>query len=365
MAETPSYRYDPWRFLKIGLIMLGCIFVFSTAVYYLLGVYYHKNWTLMDCVFMVAITLSTIGYGDWLDLRGKTLAEIFTILLAFVGIGVPAFLISTVTALIVDGTIGDTVRRKRMQQEISKLSGHTIVCGAGSVGEHCIRELLKLGRKIVVIDYDAERLKHLQFELGAFPYVVGSAENDETLVAAGIKRAGFLIAALTDDKNNLFITLSANVLNPKIRIASKAIDDNVRRKMLQAGAASVVSPSAIGGLRLVSELVRPATTNFLDGMLRDRTAVRFGELTLRAPSVLIGKTLNEAALRQKADVLIVAAKSAGDTAFTYNPKADFGLKDGCVLVVMGPTEEIERLRPVFGDDGQIASPTDAELRGRG
>src|ERR1043165_9466576 len=170
MAEPiVAYRYDPWRLLKTGLFLLALIFVISTAVYYLLGIYYHRGWSLMDCIFMVAITLSTIGYGDWLDLRHNTLAELFTILLALVGIGVPAFLISTVTAMIVDGTIGDTVRRKRMQQEISKLSGHTVVCGAGRVGEHCVRELLNLGRRIVVIDYDADRLKQLQAELGEFP----------------------------------------------------------------------------------------------------------------------------------------------------------------------------------------------------
>src|SRR2546429_575869 len=138
MEESPVYRYDPWRFLKIGLMLLVAVFIVSSVVYYLLGFYYATHWSVMDCVFMVAITISTIGYGDWLDLRGKTLAELFTILLAFVGIGMPAFIISTVTALIVDGTLGDTVRRKRMQQEIALLHGHTIVCGAGCVGEHCI-----------------------------------------------------------------------------------------------------------------------------------------------------------------------------------------------------------------------------------
>ncbi len=286
MEESPNYRYDPWRFLKIGLVMLFAVFVVSSVVYYLLGIYYGTHWSVMDCVFMVAITISTIGYGDWLELRGKMLAELFTILLAFVGIGMPAFIISTVTALIIDGTLGDTVRRKRMRQEIMKLSGHTIVCGAGCVGEHCIEELLKLGRKVVVIDVNAERLKHLQTEFGAFPFIVGSAELDETLIAAGVKQANHLIACLSDDKNNLFLTLSAKVLNPDIRIASEGIDDHVRKKMVIAGASSVVSPSAIGGLRLVSELIRPTTTSFLDNMLRDKTNVRFGELEVAASSAL-------------------------------------------------------------------------------
>lgn len=349
MEESPNYRYDPWRFLKIGLVMLFAVFVVSSVVYYLLGIYYETHWSVMDCVFMVAITISTIGYGDWLELRGKMLAELFTILLAFAGIGMPAFIISTITALIVDGTVGDTVRRKRMAQEIMKLRGHTIICGAGCVGEHCIQELLKLGRKVVVIDRNAERLKLLQAEFGTFPYIVGSAEMDETLIAAGVKHAEHLIACLSDDKNNLFLTLSAKVLNPDIRIASEGIDDHVRKKMVIAGASSVVSPSAIGGLRLVSELIRPTTTSFLDNMLRDKTNVRFGELEVGASSSLAGKSLKQAGLRKLADVLVVAARQKGDEGFSYNPGASFELKAGCVLVVMGPTPEIDRLRPLFGE----------------
>lgn len=357
MLESPNYRYDPWRFLKIGLAMLAAVFVVSSVVYYLLGEYYGTHWSVMDCVFMVAITISTIGYGDWLDLRGKTIAELFTICLAFVGIGMPAFIISTITALIVDGTVGDTVRRKRMSQEIAKLSGHTIICGAGSVGEHCIQELLKLGRKCVVIDANVERLKHLQNEFGCFPFIAGSAELDETLIQAGVKTASHLIACLSDDKNNLFITLSAKVLNPGIRIVSEGIDDHVRKKMVIAGAASVVSPSAIGGLRLVSELIRPTTTSFLDNMLRDKTNVRFDELTVGPNSELVGKTLALADLRSLADVLVVATREAGDEAFTYNPRGAFVLNAGCVIVVMGPTPDINGLRPLFGEIGELPNLT--------
>ena len=342
-----KYRYDPWRLLKIGLVLLAVVFVFSSVIYYLIGMFYNKNWTMMDCVFMVAITLSTIGYGDWLDLRGKPLAELFTMLLAFVGIGVPAFIISTVTAMIVDGTVGDTYRRKRMKQEIEKLTGHDIVCGAGNIGEHCLRELLKLGRKVVVIDHNGHRLKELQTELGDFLYVVGNADQDDVLLEAGIKKAGFLIACITDDKDNLFITLSAKVLNPDLRIASKGIDEHVRKKMLIAGASAVVSPTVIGGLRLVSELIRPITTSFLDGMLRDKAGVRFGELTVGPGSKLVGRRLAQAGLREQADVLVVAARPPGEEKFVYNPGNAFELQAGCVVVVLGAVAEVERLKPLF------------------
>jgi voltage-gated potassium channel len=344
---STSYRYDPWRFLKIGVTLLFTLGLVSTFVYYLLGIYYGTHWPLLECVFMVVITLSTIGYGDWLQIQGKQLAEVYTMCLGLAGIGVPAFIISTMTALIVDGVVGDTVRRRRMQQEIAKLRGHIIVCGAGGVGEHCVQELLKIGRQVVVIDHDEERLRALQTEVGSFPYVVGMADRDEMLKAAGVERADGLIACLKDDKDNLFIVLSAKVLNPELKVASKGVDDQVRKKMLIAGANAVVSPSAIGGLRLVSELLRPATVSFLDNMMRERTAVRFGELVVGKHSRLAGKTLAQVNLRSIADVLVVAARHPGVESFIYNPKADFLIEADCVIVVLAPAQEIDRLRPVF------------------
>ncbi len=341
--------YNPWRYFRIGVAVLFCIAMLSTVFYYVAGFYYGQNWTFLDCLFMVVITLSTIGYGDWLNIQAlhSSPVLVFTMLLAMVGMGVPAFIISNVTALIVDGIFSDTVRRRRMQQEIAKLEKHVIVCGAGGTGEHCIAELIKLGRKFVVIDGDIERIKALHATLGNFLYVIGRAETDETLTEAGVQRAEGLLCCLTEDKDNLFVTLSARVLNPEIRIASKGVDDHVRKKLVIAGANSVVSPTAIGGLRLVSELLRPATVGFLDNMMRQRTNVRFDELTVKKESQFAGKTLADVHIRQLADVLVVAARHPGQEAFQYNPKAEFLLEPACVIVVMGQVSEVEKLRPMF------------------
>jgi voltage-gated potassium channel len=342
-----SSTFDPWRFFKIGGLVLLTLAIVSTVVYYFLGKYYGRDWHLLECLFMVIITLSTIGYGDWLHIQGLALAEVYTMFLALAGVGVPAFIISNITALIVEGTVGDTFRRRRMQQEIAQMNGHVIVCGAGGTGEHCIEELLKLKRTFVVIDRDEERLKDLQHGLGAFTYVVGRAEVDEVLQEAGISRATGLLCCLSDDKDNLFITISARVLNPELRIATKGVDDHVRRKMAIAGANSVVSPTAIGGLRLVSELLRPATVSFLDTMLREKTSVRFDELVVQRGSQVAGKTLAGIDLRRIADVLIVAARHPGVENFIYNPKSDFVLEADCVVVVLGQVAEVEKLRPLF------------------
>jgi voltage-gated potassium channel len=348
-SELRPGRFDPFRFLKWGGIALGLLTILSTLIFWGLGHYYGRpQWTLMNCLFMVVITLTTIGYGDWLEIRDLHLAEVFTMFLALVGIAVPAFLVSNVTALIVEGNFTDRFRRRRMEKRIANLRGHVIVCGVGTTGVHCVSELMWTGRAVVAIDVDEEKLQRLGHELGEFPYIVGHAESDDVLRQAGIEHASGLIACLTEDKDNVFITLTARSMNRTLRIISKVLDETSRRKLLIAGANQTVNPTAVGGLRLVSELVRPTAVTFLDSMLRDReNGHRFEELEVEPGSAIAGRSLAGSDLRGKGKSLVVAAKRPGEKTFIYNPTADLILEPGLVLVLLASVKELEALRPLF------------------
>jgi voltage-gated potassium channel len=338
-------RFDPFRFMKWGGLLLVALTVVSTVVYWLLGQHYGRpDWTPMNCLFMVVITLTTIGYGDWLELRNLHLAEVFTMFLALIGIAVPAFLVSNITALIVEGLFTDIFRRRRMQKKIAALKDHIIICGVGSTGLHCVTELMSTGRQIVAIDHNEAKLRHLCEELGEFPYIVGSAESDEILILAGIERAAGLISCLTEDKDNVFVTLTARQMNRNLRIISKVLEDNSRRKLAIAGANGTVNPTYIGGLRLVSELVRPTVVTFLDNMMRDRRSThRFEQLQVSPSSPVAGKKLSEANLRGKLQALVVAIKPPDAEQFIYNPTADVVLLPGTQIVFLASTADMGTL----------------------
>lgn len=351
METSPSAgrrAYDPLTWFKWGAVILLSLTLLSTLIYWLLGQYYGKDWTPLDCLFMTVVTLTTIGYGDWLGIKDLPLAMWYTILLMCVSFAVPAFVISNLTALIVEGLFSDVFRRRRMERSISDLKDHIIICGAGTTGLHCIQELIRTSRRFVVVDINAEQITFASKELGEFLHIVGPADDDEVLKHAGVERAFGLIACLTDDKDNLFVTLSARRLNPMLTIVSKAIDDLAGPKLRSAGANRTVNPTAIGGLRMVSELVRPTVVTFLDEMLRDRrNAYRFEELAVQAGSSVENKTLADANLRSVGDVLVVAARPPGSTEFVYNPKASLALTAGTTIVLLGRTQDLEALHPCF------------------
>jgi len=228
------------------------------------------------------------------------------------------------------------------------MKDHFIICGIGTTGYHCLDELLRTKRPCVVIDMNRAKLDQVTAELGEFPFIVGSPDNDDVLRQAGVERAQGLVASLADDKENLYVTLSARALNPDLRIISEVRDNLARPKLLKAGASSVVNPTSIGGLRMVSELVRPAVVTFLDSMLRDRQDdYRFEELLVASGCAVDGKTLGALGLVQKVDVLIVAIQLPGDARFTYHPKPESVLPAGTTVVLMGQIEEIVKLRPDF------------------
>ena len=193
-------RFDPFRFLKWGGMLLGVLTLLATLIYWSMGKYYHRpDWTLMNCLFMVVITLTTIGYGDWLELKNLYAAEAFTMLLAMIGIAVPAFVISNFTALIVEGLFTERFRRRRMEKLIAGLKDHIIVCGVGTTGTHCLSELMWTGRSVVGIDKDEIKLRHLCDEIGEFlRRRLGRVRRGAQ--SAGIEGASGLIACLTEDK---------------------------------------------------------------------------------------------------------------------------------------------------------------------
>jgi len=267
---------------------------------------------------------------------------VFTIL---TGIGAFAYFQSVLTATIVEGVVGQAWRRRSMDHKIAKLSDHYVVAGVGSTGRHVIEELAATSRRYVVIDRSVENLERANNELaaGQMLFVCGNATEDHTLIAAGVARAAGVIAALTDDRDNLYVTLSARTLNARARIVSKVIEPEAVGKMIRAGANATVSPNTIGGRRLAAEMLRPEVVEFLDTMMRDREQpFRFEDVPVPEESPVAGKTLGSLAIRKVSNVLVVAVRDR-DRRFIYNPGPDHVITAGTVLVVLGDAREAVKL----------------------
>lgn len=307
----------------------------------------HGKWTFFECFYQTAITIFTVGFSELPGTDSVPSARGFTVFVIMLGVGAVAFAQANITALLVEGAIGEAFRRNRMQKLIEKMSGHVVIAGCGSTGRYVIEELRAIGRPFVVIDRDEHRLKELSDELcdGEMRFVSGNATHDHALLAAGVDRAGGVVAALTDDADNLYVTLSARSLNPAARIVAKAVNLEAEAKLRRAGASAVVSPNTIGGRRMASELVRPEVVEFLDQMHRTDHALRLEEIVIPSDSRLVGARLRDAPIRPRTNALVVATREKNG-AFHYNPGPDSQLSAGMTLIVLGERRDVEALRAI-------------------
>lgn len=330
--------------LLLAAMTLGIVMVVGASGYHLLGA---GEWSWGDCLYMTVITLSTVGYGEVLHgMEATPFGRVWTVGLILLGSGTLLYFISTLTAFIVEGDLQGAIRRRRMQKRISNLSGHIIVCGVGNTGIHVVSELLATETPFVIVDTDPARLVKTAEDFGAdkVHYVLGDASDDDVLRAAGVERCRGVVAALHDDKDNLFITVTARALNPKARIVAKAVEGPSEPKLRRAGADAVVSTNFIGGMRLVSEMVRPRVVEFLDQMLRDKEKnLRIEEVTIPEGSPLVGLAIRDSAIRKAADVLVIAVRLPDGT-ISHNPRPDLVLSANLTLIVLAMSREVALLR---------------------
>ena len=337
---TPTLKRMTYGLVAILLVVLG-----GSIGYYMIG---HGRWPLGDCTYMTVITITTVGYAEVLQGMDTTeYARGFTIVLLLFGTGTIVFFASTITAFIIEGDLKNVLFANKLKKRMKKMKDHVIVCGAGSTGRNVIEELIATGVPVIAIDMNEHELKEIsdRHPNAAYTYIVGDATDDDVINQTNLGAAKGLVAALSSDKDNLYLTVSARQTNPSVRIVARCAELSHVEKIKRAGADAVVSPNFIGGMRLVSELMRPAVVAFLDDMLRDRRAAyRIAEVRLGDRTAELGTTLRDARVRERFGMTVLAMRPGDNGEWTYNPDANEKLSVGMTLVVLGSADQVKALQ---------------------
>ncbi|MEO1236288.1 MAG: potassium channel protein [Planctomycetota bacterium] len=325
-AELAAHRRQR-RNVKHAVLAMLVVIAVGTAGFTFL----EENWTAWDALFFTLITITTVGYGDYgLDMKG----EMFALFLLLTGIAVTTYAFGQVVQLAVSQR---SAWRRRMLSTIAQLQDHYIVCGVGRVGRAVCERFEESGIPLVVVDKDPERCQwardhgHLTLE--------ADATDDDTLIAAGIKRSKGLVAAAPYDNDNLVITLTARGLNPDTLIVCRAGDPEAVTKFKRAGADRVVAPETSGGHTLANLLVRPHMTDFLAHTGEDD--YQLSELHIRPDSELAGTTIE--ALGSAEPQLVFVALKRDDQPTKLRPDMSHILEPGDVLIVIGQLESLARI----------------------
>jgi len=329
--------------LLFPIVLLSLVLSMGVAGYMIV-----EKWKFLDALFMTVISLTTVGYGETNPLTTK--GRLFTMFLLISGMGVLAYGIGTVTAFFVEGHLSDLLRGRQMQKRIQRLRGHIILCGYEGEGHYVLDELVKTKTPHVVIAKNLARLKEL-FPSEAL-YIEGDSTKEHVLALGNIEHAKCLISAMPTDHENLLVVLSARGMVPGIRIICCVYDRENLHKFQRVGANATVMGTFIGGLRMASEAIRPTVVSFLDQMLRQL------DKTIRIEEVIVpeencpwaGKALREIAFPERTGLVIIAIKSARTMRYVYNPRGDYVVEGGDVMIVIGETSQTLEMKRMLGYD---------------
>ncbi len=308
-----------------------------------IGYRYISDYNWLDALYMTIITVTTVGFMEVKPLDAES--KIFTVMLIISSVIIFSFALSVITEYILSRNSLQLLKKKKVKNQIKSMSHHVIVCGFGRNGMQAAERLKAYKRPFIVIERDKEIIEKYEDEV---LFVEGDANDDNVLLEAGVERASYLIAALPDDADNLFVVLSARQLNKGLFIISRATKITSQKKLELGGADKVIMPDKIGGDHMASLVVIPDLITFMDQLSME------GEHTTNLEEVAIEdfsdqvecNSLRDLDLRRKTGCTIIGYIEPNGK-YIINPEADMPLKPKSKVIVLGRPEQIRKLNEMF------------------
>ncbi len=334
---------SPVRNLTVGIAYTITIMVLATIAYMIQG------WSFRDAVYMVILTVYTVGYGEVHPINTPSLN---TITIALIVLGCTGVIFLT-GALVQFFTVSQLNKGlKRMKTQIDQLDGHIIVCGFGRTGVVLARALSASSAGFVILDENESRVNEARQE--GYLCMQGDATSEECLRSAGVTRAHALATVLSNDALNVFITLTARSLNPNLSIVARGERASTESKLLQAGADKVVLPTQIGAERIAELILYQESARIIDGLERShgfqRVLHNFGielEVVTAAPrSPAVRMTIAAIERQAKGAFFVVQINCRDGDVFTA-PPATAVVEEGDGIVLIGRPNRAQILTSLF------------------
>jgi voltage-gated potassium channel len=287
---------------------------------------------------MTAITVTTVGFREAFPLSEA--GQIFTVFLAFAGVGVILLIATEFGRLVLQADLREMIGMRKDVSMLKKLRNHIVVCGHGRMGSAVVEVLQERKVPFVVVEAGEENCRYLVDQ--RIPFVHGDATDEEVLLSAGVERAKTFLTCLADDAHNVFAILLARQLNPEITVIARAVEEGSEERLRLAGADRVTNPYRLGGMRLAFTALKPTVMDFIEASLPGTSIeLELAEIVVHPSSDLAGKTLAGAGVRQKFGIIVVALKRGEKS--TFNPGPDERIESGDVLVALGPIQALEQI----------------------
>jgi len=217
------------------------------------------------------------------------------------------------------------------------------IIGAGRFGEHLATRLSSFGCEVMLADHNNARVEELVQH--GFHAMEMNAEDLNALKEAGAQEADAVVVSIGENmQGSILTTLLLKELKVK-KLICRAIDDRHSTVLEKLGADVVILPTRDMAYRLAERL--------RDNLGSDRQQLSGAHQLahIRLGPALHGKTLTEAALRERYRVNVVLLTRAGgkDEAAGIEPTPDCLMREGDMVFVAGKRENLNQFERECGE----------------
>lgn len=324
-----------------GKLWVGAISLLTLSALGTLGYMVIEGASALDSLYMVIITITTVGFSEVFEL--SSWGKAWTIGVMALGVGIALYTVSAGFEQMLE--LSADRHKMRTQALISHFQDHVILCGYGRVGQGVATSLTQRGQEVVVVEANQKAVENA--ESAGLPVVQGNATSNNVLEAAGIKNAKALVACVTDDSDNLVIILSARSINPTIHLVSRASEHESEPKLRLAGADRVVEPQVVGSERLAAMAVEQNLTEVFDLFLSGKP-VEFSveEFWVNEQSGVVGKSIKDSQIREQSGALVLAVEDSEGTTL-QTPTPDHIIRPNTAVVVVGTAAQVSAAAEMF------------------
>ncbi len=324
----------PW----LGPIVFITLLFFFGAIGYRIT----EGWDWGDCLWMVLITITTIGFGEIEPLSAA--GRIVTFLIIGGGLIIVRLTVQRLLALSESGYFRK-MSELRLLRMLRRMQNHVIICGYGRIGREIAQQLQLEDIPLIIVELDPAM--KIAAEKEGLQVLFADATLDETLLLAGIKRCRSLVVALSNDAANLYVVLSARGLSQQCRLISRAESEEAAKKLKLAGATVVVSPYVAAGKTMAATALRPIAVNFMELLAGSQCEIEEFLLSTDYEKFhkMKSRTLAELNLGRQSGAMVLAIRDEEN--LVTNPGGDFIIGPGQLLIALGNKEQLGCLRELL------------------
>lgn len=210
------------------------------------------------------------------------------------------------------------------------------VIGLGNFGFHAAKALYEDGNEVIAIDLNKGRVQAIDPHCSEA--IVLDATDKEALKTLALETMdGVIVSTGTKISSSILICLYLQEMGVK-KILVKALDEDHEKILKRVGATEIIHPERDMALRVSRGLSRPNMLDFIP--LSDE----FELVQVGPPREFIGKSLKDLNLRARYNVHIIAIHEIVPENFRLVPPANFVIKDSDILIMLGKSEDIRRIK---------------------